>query len=106
MSTTHPTHPAPSPGPTLDISQTARVPFSRLVRVEWRKMLDTRGGFWLMVATGILLMITVGLVLLVVALTDEPLEIGSRAPDRLDHRVDLCVLEVERNRLAGGQRRR
>ncbi|MDP3891498.1 ABC transporter permease [Nocardioides sp.] len=71
------THPAPAGGPMLDISQTARVPFSRLVRVEWRKMLDTRGGFWLMVATGILLVITVGLVLLVVALTDDPLEIGA-----------------------------
>lgn len=77
MSTTHPRHPAPARGPMLDISQTARVPFSRLVRVEWRKMLDTRGGFWLMVATGILLVITVGLVLLVVALTDDPLEIGA-----------------------------
>jgi ABC-2 type transport system permease protein len=71
------TQPAPGPVPTLDISQTARVPFSRLVRVEWRKMLDTRGGFWLMVATAILLVITVGLVLLVVALNDEPIEIGA-----------------------------
>lgn len=71
------THPAPARGPMLDISQTARVPFTRLVRVEWRKMLDTRGGFWLLVTTGILLLITVGLVLLVVVLTDEPLEIGA-----------------------------
>ncbi|WP_193612044.1 ABC transporter permease [Nocardioides lijunqiniae] len=71
------TSPAPAPVPTLDISQTAPVPFSRLVRVEWRKMLDTRGGFWLMIATAILLVITVGLVLLVVALNDDPIEIGA-----------------------------
>lgn len=77
MSTTHPGHTPPVRGPVLDVSQTARVPFTRLVRVEWRKMLDTRGGFWLLVITGILLLITVGLVLLVVVLTDEPLEIGA-----------------------------
>lgn len=77
MSTTHPGHTPPVRGPVLDVSQTARVPFTRLVRVEWRKMLDTRGGFWLLVTTGILLLITVGLVLLVVILTDEPLEIGA-----------------------------
>ena len=65
------------PAPTLDVSQTARVPFSRLVRVEWRKMLDTRGGFWLMIVNGILLVLTVGLVLLVVGLTDDPLDIGA-----------------------------
>ncbi|WP_134740952.1 ABC transporter permease [Nocardioides sp. 503] len=74
MSTTQQT---PGPVPTLDISQTAPVPFSRLVRVEWRKMLDTRGGLWLMIATAILLVITVGLVLLVVALNDDPIEIGA-----------------------------
>lgn len=35
-----PTHPA--------------VPFARLVRVELRKMFDTRAGFWLLVATAVL----------------------------------------------------
>lgn len=36
--------------PTLDISQTSRVPLARLVRVELRKMADTRAGRWLLIA--------------------------------------------------------
>ncbi|MCD4527043.1 ABC transporter permease [Nocardioides sp. cx-173] len=76
MSTIESGRPA-APGPTLDISQTAPVPFSRLVRVEWRKMVDTRSGFWLMIATGILLVLTVALVLLVVGLTEDDLTIGA-----------------------------
>lgn len=35
---------------TLDVSRTPRVPLSRLVRVELRKMVDTRAGMWLMIA--------------------------------------------------------
>jgi ABC-2 type transport system permease protein len=35
---------------TLDVSQTARVPFSRLVTVELRKMVDTRAGRWLLIS--------------------------------------------------------
>lgn len=62
---------ATAPPMTFDVSQTARVPFSRLVKVEWRKMFDTRGGFWLLLATGILLAIVVGLVLLVLGLENE-----------------------------------
>lgn len=34
---------------TLDVSQTARVPLSRLVKVELRKMVDTRAGMWLLI---------------------------------------------------------
>ena len=37
-------------GSTLDFSQTERVPMSRLVKVELRKMVDTRAGMWLMIA--------------------------------------------------------
>lgn len=33
---------------TLDVSQTRRVPFGRLVSVEIRKMADTRAGIWLL----------------------------------------------------------
>lgn len=55
----------------VDVSATTRVPFSRLVRVETRKMLDTRGGFWLMLVTGLLLFLVVGLALLVIALSDD-----------------------------------
>ncbi len=56
----------------LDISGTAKVPFARLVRVELRKMLDTRGGFWLLLVTGILLALTVVLVLIVIGVGDTP----------------------------------
>jgi hypothetical protein len=38
----------------IDISATRPVPFSRLVKVELRKMVDTRAGFWLLIATGAL----------------------------------------------------
>ena len=34
-------------GATLDVSQTNRVPLSRLIKVELRKMTDTRSGMWL-----------------------------------------------------------
>ena len=37
-------------GETLDVSQTTRVPMSRLLKVELRKMVDTRAGMWLMIA--------------------------------------------------------
>jgi ABC-2 type transport system permease protein len=36
--------------PTLDISGTRPVPFSRLVKVELRKTIDTRAGLWLMIS--------------------------------------------------------
>jgi hypothetical protein len=37
---------------TLDITRTAKVPMSRLVRVELRKMTDTRAGMWLLITIG------------------------------------------------------
>ena len=39
---------------TLDLSGTARVPFTRLVKVELRKTIDTRAGLWLMISIGAL----------------------------------------------------
>ena len=42
-----PTDSAPS---TLDISTTSAIPLLRLVKVEMRKMLDTRSGLWLILA--------------------------------------------------------
>jgi len=36
----------------LDISSTTRPPMSRLLKVELRKMVDTRAGMWLMIAMG------------------------------------------------------
>ncbi|MCZ4498051.1 MAG: transporter permease [Marmoricola sp.] len=40
-------------GATLDVSQTPRVPQSRLVKVELRKMVDTRAGMWLIIIIGL-----------------------------------------------------
>jgi len=42
-------HGSVAPG-TLDISATPHVPVARLVKVEMRKMLDTRSGLWLIIA--------------------------------------------------------
>jgi ABC-2 type transport system permease protein len=42
-----------APG-TLDLTGDAPVPFGRLVKVELRKMLDTRAGMWLLIAIGLL----------------------------------------------------
>lgn len=79
MSTTRPTsETAPRSGwGGLDVSGTARVPFARLAAVEWRKMFDTRGGFWLLLVTLILLLGTIGLTLLVVGIEDTT--IGANA---------------------------
>jgi hypothetical protein len=65
--------------PTLDISGTSPVPFSRLTRVELRKMLDTRGGFWLLLLTVVLLVLVTVVVLLVTALSD-----ATGAPSLMD----------------------
>lgn len=63
---------APRPTPrTIDISATAPVPFGRLVRLEWRKMIDTRAGFWLLAITGALLVLVFAIVLLVIALNED-----------------------------------
>lgn len=39
-------------GATLDVSTTPRVPLTRLIKVELRKMTDTRSGMWLMITMG------------------------------------------------------
>lgn len=41
-------------GATLDVSATPQVPLARLVRVELRKMYDTKAGMWLLIAIGAL----------------------------------------------------
>lgn len=46
MSTTATTSTAAAPGDVLDVAGTPAVPFTRLVSVELRKALDTRGGRW------------------------------------------------------------
>ena len=63
--------------PTLDVSGTSTIPFSRLVRVELRKMADTRAGRWLLISiaavTALVLVIQLWVVVaqdLVVSFTD------------------------------------
>lgn len=65
-----PPPPVPAPRTTLDVSGTSRPTFLRLVGVEWRKMLDTRAGIWLLAITAALLALLSAVVLLVVALAD------------------------------------
>lgn len=48
-----------------------RVPYSRLIRVELRKMLDTRAGLWLLIITGGLIVLAMALTLLVLAIDDN-----------------------------------
>ncbi|WP_148615794.1 ABC transporter permease [Nocardioides rubriscoriae] len=60
-------------GPVIDVSQTAPIPFSRLVKVELRKALDTSAGFWLLAAIAVLIIIVEGFVL-VVGLFDSTTE--------------------------------
>lgn len=48
MSTTLPAPGAPASG-TFDVSGTAPIPFTRLVTVELRKLVDTRAGRWLLI---------------------------------------------------------
>jgi ABC-2 type transport system permease protein len=48
----------------LASAESARIPLTRLVRVELRKMLDTRSGFWLIASIGITAVLaTVGVIL-------------------------------------------
>jgi ABC-2 type transport system permease protein len=39
-------------GEQLDVSQTPDIPMSRLLRVELRKMVDTKAGLWLLIVIG------------------------------------------------------
>lgn len=54
-----------APALQLDVSHTPGISFGRLVRIEWRKSVDTRGGFWLLLVTGILVLLTLLAVCLV-----------------------------------------
>lgn len=56
--------------PAIDVSQTPRVPFLRLVGVEVRKMVDTRAGRWLIGITLGLLLVAMVIALLVAVLND------------------------------------
>lgn len=56
--------------PTIDMSSPA-IPFGREVRVEVRKMFDTRGGLWLFILTGVFIVLAMALTLLVLGLNDD-----------------------------------
>jgi ABC-type transport system involved in multi-copper enzyme maturation permease subunit len=55
----------------IDISNTRRTPFSRLVTVELRKSYDTRSGFWLLASMAIVTVLTLGIMLIVAATNDS-----------------------------------
>ena len=50
-----------TPVPPADVIDVDRpgIPFSRLVRVELRKLVDTRAGFWLTASIGVIAAIVV-----------------------------------------------
>ncbi|MBC9224742.1 ABC transporter permease subunit [Aeromicrobium sp. 636] len=56
--------------PTIDLSRPG-VPFGREVKVEVRKMIDTRGGIWLFGLTGVFILLAMALTLLVIGLNDD-----------------------------------
>ena len=58
---------------TLDISDDARAPFTRLVKVELRKTYDTRAGIWLLGITAFLAAAVMVIALIVVLVQDEPI---------------------------------
>lgn len=60
----------------LDVSQTPRTPFRRLVRVELRKSYDTRAGFWLLAVIGLIVLATEVIALVVTTVQDEAIAFG------------------------------
>ena len=60
------------------------IPTTRLVKVELRKMFNTRSGFWMLVSIGVLSVIATGAVLIFApdsAITYENFADGDRLPD-------------------------
>ena len=58
----------------LDVSGTQPIPFARLVKVELRKMTDTRAGRWLLIAIAVITVLIVGLLAFVGDSTDHTFE--------------------------------
>lgn len=65
---------AVSVAPSTPLPEATKVPFGRLLLVEWRKMTDTRAGRALLIISAALLVVAMAIVVLVVAL-NETLEI-------------------------------
>ncbi len=64
---------------TLDVSDTAPVPFTRLVQVELRKMFDTRAGRWLLISIGAVTALVLIIQLWVVLAQDQTVSFGDFA---------------------------
>jgi ABC-2 type transport system permease protein len=60
----------------LDVSQTPRTPFHRLVRVELRKSYDTRAGFWLLATIGLIVLAAEIIVLAITTVQNEAISFG------------------------------
>ncbi|MEI7057523.1 ABC transporter permease [Nocardioides sp. CCNWLW239] len=61
---------AVSVAPSTPLPTATKVPFGRLVMVEWRKMTDTRAGRVMLMITGGLIALVAAIILLVTALSD------------------------------------
>ncbi len=67
---------SPSPAITgLDISATSPIPLTRLIRVELRKLVDTRSGRWLLIIQAVLILVAMGGISIVATANDEPITV-------------------------------
>jgi len=62
---------ATTTGPAQIVASGPGIPFSRLVKVEWRKMTDTRAGRTLVIVTAGILTFAIAIMLLIAALDDN-----------------------------------
>jgi ABC-2 type transport system permease protein len=60
-----------APAVTIDTTRPG-IPLTRVVKVELRKMFDTRSGFWLMMSIGIVALLATIAVILVQGLAEDP----------------------------------
>jgi hypothetical protein len=61
----------PNPTHTVDISTTPGIPLSRLVRVELRKMANTRSGKWLLIGIGVITLVVIAVFYLTAKQSDR-----------------------------------
>ena len=64
------------------------IPTTRLVKVELRKMFNTRSGFWMLVSIGVLSVIATGAV--IIFAPDSAVTYESFEGDRVPHVGDLA----------------
>ena len=51
--------------PTLDVSGTSRIPLTRLVRAELRKLVDTRASRWLLIAIAVITVVAIAIAIVI-----------------------------------------